>query len=69
MNHYRCCNVYLPSTKKAKISNMVEFFHSNYKILRISNNDAIIEAATTLAQSLQNTLSHSDTTLQQLYSN
>ena len=69
MNHYRCFNVYLPSTKSQRISDTVEFFHCNYKIPRISNNDAIIEAATALAQSLKNALSTSDTTLHQLHSN
>ena len=68
-NHHRCFNAYLPSTKSTRISDTAEFFHSACKMPPISNNDAIIEAAETLAKSLHNALSNSDNKLQEMHTN
>ena len=50
--HYSCFRVYIPSTKNDRISDTVEFFHSNYKIPNITNTDALIDAAQTLTTAL-----------------
>jgi hypothetical protein len=54
MHHYRCQNVYIPTTASERIVDTLEFFPHNYQMPQLSSTDRLLMAAKDMTDALQN---------------
>jgi hypothetical protein len=54
MHHYRCQNVYIPTTASERIVDTLEFFPHNYQMPQLSSIDRLLMAAKDMTDVLQN---------------
>jgi hypothetical protein len=54
MHHYRCQNVYIPTTASEHIVDTLEFFPHNYQMPQLSSTDRLLMEAKDITDALRN---------------